>query len=161
MILLREGALTAVPDRAMEYVSEQTWARMTRRWRGRNCTALAYVAREILDGRTLLHGGIGRLVAHMVGIFEANQLARQFAYEISSRVPLPIVDEQLTVAARGLQLTGILFCWTQQRELAECACLVDLVKVEGKGQLRSLLLAAEGDWVQLRTVPAVVADDLS
>jgi hypothetical protein len=56
---IEQGVLNAVPNRVAQYASEQTWDRVVRHWRGRNCTEIAQLARAILTGKDKLHAGIG------------------------------------------------------------------------------------------------------
>ena len=77
-----------------------------------------------------------------------------FACEVAERVPLP-TDQTLIAAARAVQATGIYICVAAGRNLANCECFIDLVKAEGKKQIKALLLAAMNDWDDLgRLVPA-------
>ncbi|MEV6184205.1 hypothetical protein, partial [Streptomyces sp. NPDC052015] len=59
--------------------------------------------------------------------------------------PLP-VDAKLSAAARGLQIAGIYICIVGNRDLADCACLRDVLKVEGKERLQRLIQGAMEDW---------------
>lgn len=149
---IEQGALNAVPNRVARYASEQTWDRVVRHWRGRNCTEIAQLARAILTGKDTLHAGIGRLVGHLVSLVNGSKLARRLAEEMASRVPLPGVDEQATMAARGLQLCGMFLCVAQDRALSNCACFVDVAKSEGKERVNDLVRSAATDWVNLHVL---------
>src|SRR5262249_10889689 len=117
--IIEKGALAAVPERATEYVGEQLWDRVQRRWRRRNCTALAYLARKLLEGKAKLHKGIGKIIGYLVGLIGGTLLARMLAEKLGAKLPLPFVDQKLTVVARGLQLAGIFFCSAQERPLTD------------------------------------------
>jgi len=73
------------------------------------------------------------------------KIERVFAQELARRVPLP-VDAQLSAAARGLQIAGIYVCVVGNRDLADCACLRDVLKAEGKERLQQLVQGAMEDW---------------
>ncbi|WP_162929136.1 hypothetical protein [Streptomyces sp. YIM 130001] len=59
------------------------------------------------------------------------------------------MDAQLTAAARGLQIAGIVICLTGNREPAVCACLRDVLKSEGPEQIKKLIEGAAVDWLEL------------
>jgi hypothetical protein len=53
-----------------------------------------------------------------------------------------------------VQATGIYVCVAEGRHLTDCECFIDVVKAEGKRQIKALLLAATDDWDDLgRLVP--------
>jgi hypothetical protein len=58
----------------------------------------------------------------------------------------------MAATARGLQLTGMGVRLLQGYNLADCACFVDVVKVEGKSQLKKLIVAGAEDWASLHLV---------
>ncbi|MFC1435519.1 hypothetical protein ACEZDB_33255 [Streptacidiphilus sp. N1-3] len=72
-------------------------------------------------------------------------IERVFAYELASRIPLPI-DAKLSAAARGLQVAGIYVCFVNKRNLADCACMQEILKEKGKFQLENLMRGALDDW---------------
>jgi hypothetical protein len=76
------------------------------------------------------------------------RIERVFAQELAGRIPLPF-DAKLAAAARGLQIAGIYICVVGNRDLTDCACLRDVLKVEGKGRLQRLMQSAMEDWQQL------------
>lgn len=150
--VIEHGALNAVPNRAAQYASRETWERVVRRWRGRNCTEIAQLARAILTGKDKLHAGIGWVVGLIVSLVNGSRFARRLAQEMASRVKLPGIDEQATMAARGLQLCGMFLCVAQDRPLGTCACFVDVVKSEGKAQVENLVKSAATDWINLHMI---------
>ncbi|MFI7231127.1 hypothetical protein ACIBO5_48685 [Nonomuraea angiospora] len=141
--------MAAATDHACEYASKETWAKLTKRWSGKRCQTLAQVARDVLEGKEQIHAGIGKTAGFFVGLFKGGALARAFATEIASRLPLPILDEKLTATARGLQIVGIGVCCMQGYDLSRCACFVDVAKSEGKAQLKKLVLTGAEDWTSL------------
>jgi hypothetical protein len=135
-----------VPDRAAQYISERTWRQIRRHRRRRNCTAPARLARRILDGKTALHKHVGKLFGYLIGLLEGSPIARMFAEKLAAKIPIPILDQKATIAARGLQLAGIFFCYTQDRPLKQCACFIDVFDIEGPERIKQLLTAAASDW---------------
>lgn len=144
------GALAAMEERAGEYVSEKTWDKTRRSWGTRNCRALAGLARGILDGKKQIHRGVGKVTGFVMGGFGSPRIARLLAEEIAARVPLPFIDDSATIAARGVQATGIMMCLLQGRELVDCACFADVVIAEGKERTKRLLVRAMSDWSGFR-----------
>ncbi len=156
---IAQGAIEAAKERAADYISEQTWQRVSRSWRGRNCVALAELAQAIMDGRDMLRKGISQLLKPVFDLLEewlaksaalrhvfdlpvlryvnqalAARLARVVAQEVFERMArrLTVADHQLTATARAIQMTGIIFCVMQERHLTTCACFASIVKTDGK-----------------------------
>jgi hypothetical protein len=154
-ILMDEaGWRSAVAGRAAKYVSKQTWVRVTSGWHGYRCRALARLARRILTGKEKLHGAVGVGTYRVWGWLGRPRIERVFAREVAERVPLP-TDHPLIGAARAVQVTGIYVCVAAGRDLTNCECFIDVVKAEGKKQIKALLLDAIDDWDDLgRLVPA-------
>ena len=71
-----------------------------------------------------------------------------FAEQVGQRLPLPW-DQQLAAVARGMQATGIVLCFMNDRPLGQCSCLIDLVNTEGKALVRRLVADAAKDWLNL------------
>jgi hypothetical protein len=139
-----------IAERATDYVTDKMWARVTRDWSGQRCVTLAQLAREILEGRERLHEGLAEAASWLLGFFGRSLVERQFAYELVKRLPLPVIDEKLIAVGRGLQATGIVVCLARSRPMISCACFTDIVKSEGKTQVKELIVAATEDWVGLR-----------
>jgi len=55
--------------------------------------------------------------------------------------------------ARGIQVTGIAICVGGRADLACCQCFIDLALDLTKTQVKKLLIAAEGDWVNHARFP--------
>lgn len=164
------GGLGTVPERACEYVSDATWDRVTRGWFGWRlswrlgrwrCTALAMLARAILEGDQKLHEGLleplKRLLEFLEWPFAAKAFALELARGLESLALLP-VDQKLKATARGLQLTGIFVCAVQGSNLERCPCLRDFVAVEvtqlGEEFLNRFISAGANDWADLGRLPA-------
>jgi hypothetical protein len=145
--------LQAIPDRAIEYVSEQTWKKVTRGWKRRRCTGLAELARQILNGKSWLHKTMADLFGKLLRRWGVGDIERRFAEELVRRLPFPYLDQKLTATARALQITGIFICVMGDNDLRNCACFVDLVLNEGKEKLKDLMIAATNDWAHLHHLP--------
>jgi hypothetical protein len=98
-----------------------------------------------LKGKDQLHDVVGRTVGGLFGLLGRPLIKRVFAQELARRIPLPI-DGQLSAAARGLQIAGIYVCVVGNQNLAECACLRDVLKVEGKARFQQLVQGSLEDW---------------
>jgi hypothetical protein len=148
-----DGWRNAVAGRAAKYMSKRTWNRVTAGWHGARCRALARLARTILTGNEKLHDAVGAGTHRVWSWLGRPRIERVFAREVAERVPLP-TDRALIAAARAVQATGIYVCLAANRDLTNCECFIDMVKSEGKRQLKALLLAAMDDWRELgRLVP--------
>ncbi|MFC7480869.1 hypothetical protein ACFQX7_13745 [Luedemannella flava] len=147
------GALAALEERANDYISDKTWEAVRCSWNTRNCEALAKLSLAILEGKKRLHLGVGKLTGFLLGLFGPPRFAVLLTEEIASRVPLPFIDDNAIIAARGIQVTGVVMCLLQGRDLIDCACFADVVMAEGKERMKALLVAAEHDWSGLRNLP--------
>lgn len=116
-----------------------------KRHRRRGCDDLAELARSILKGKDRLHEAVGRAAGGLFSWLGRPRIERVFAQELARRIPLP-VDAQLSAAARGLQIAGVYLCIVGNRDLADCACLRDVLRVEGKERLQRLMQGAMEDW---------------
>ncbi len=143
--VIENGGTAVIAERAADYVSDETWKTLIKRHRRRGCDDLAELARGILKGKDRLHEAVGRAASGLFGLLGRPRIERVFAQELARRIPLPI-DAKLAAAARGLQIAGIYICVVGNRDLADCACLRDVLKVEGKERLQRLIQGAMGDW---------------
>lgn len=151
---LKDGGAQAIADRAAAYVNDATWKALVRKHRRGGCDELAELARAILDGKEQLHKAVGRVAGGLLGLFGWSRIERVFAQELASRIPLPW-DAQLAAAARGLQIAGIYVCLVGNRDLADCACLRDVLEAEGKERVKKLIQGAVEDW---KALPGVMSD---
>ncbi len=143
--VVEHGGTAVIAERASAYVSDETWKTLVKRHRRRGCDDLAQLARSILKGKDWLHEAVGRAAGGLFGLLGRPRIERVFAQELARRIPLP-VDAKLAAAARGLQIAGIYICIVGNRDLAACACLRDVLKVEGKERLQRLIQGAMEDW---------------
>ncbi|NGN67649.1 hypothetical protein G5C51_27575 [Streptomyces sp. A7024] len=151
--VLKDGGAAAIADRAATYASDETWTALVKKHRRRGCHGLAELARAILNGKEQLHAAVGWAAAGLLGLMRRPRIEQIFAQELVRRIPLP-ADAKLIAAARGLQIAGIYVCLVGNRDLADCACLRDVLKVEGKARIKRLIEGAIEDWRELpRLVP--------
>jgi len=146
---LNDGGASAIADRASAYIADKTWdALVTQHHRKKDCADLAQLARRILLGKEQIHEFLGRSAGSLMGFLGRPRIERVFVQEIVSRVPLPF-DVKLSTAAHALRIAGIYVCITGGQDLAGCACLKDVLKVEGQAQAQKLILSSVQDWREL------------
>lgn len=73
--------------------------------------------------------------------------------ELAANIPLGPIDAKMVAVARGVQVTGIVLCLIDGRELTECRCFVDLALSETKERVKAILIAAMSDWRGLARFP--------
>lgn len=150
--LLTDGWQETVAGRAAGYLTEATWRTLIRGVRSRHCKALARLARDILRGRQRLHDVVGSAARRSVSLLGGRRFARTLAAELAAKLPLPF-DEQAIAVARGIQVSGVLLCLAEGRNLTRCACFVDLTREEAKEQVKRVMVAALDDWRGLARFP--------
>jgi hypothetical protein len=138
----------AVADRITDYAGT-AWERLKRSRRKRNCKALARLAASILKARQQLHQLIGRSSGWIAGLFGADDFTRSFAAELAANIPLGPIDAKAIAVARGLQISGIVLCLMDGRDLTECECFIALALTETKERVKRILVAAMSDWAGL------------
>ncbi|MEV8288201.1 hypothetical protein [Streptomyces niveus] len=105
-----------------------------------------------------MHDVVGRAAGGLFALLGRPRIERVFAQELARRIPLP-VDAQLSAAARGLQIAGIYVCVVGNRSLADCACLRDVLILDGQERLQQLLQGALENWQWLpRRMSAGIAE---
>jgi hypothetical protein len=150
--VLTAGWQETVADRAADYVTQATLRRLVRRRLKRQCKALAQLASTILAGRQHSHELIGRSAGWLVSCLGGSEVTQVFARELASRLPLPS-DARLIAVGRGLQITGVLLCVFEGRELTRCQCFIDLAVTESTERVKRILVAALDDWSGLAAFP--------
>ncbi|MFB6948207.1 hypothetical protein ACFCXP_01095 [Streptomyces niveus] len=143
--VVERGGTAVIAERAVAYASGDSWNRLVKRHSRRGCDDLALLARSILQGKDQLHDVVGRAAGGLFALLGRPRIERVFAQELARRIPLP-VDAQLSAAARGLQIAGIYVCVVGNRSLADCACLRDVIILDGQERLQQLLQGALEDW---------------
>lgn len=146
--ILTDGWADAVAGRAAGYVTSETWHRLFRS--GANqCITLARMARRMLQGKDQLHDWLGRFVEWLLSLVGVGAVARDFAGDLMSSIPIPPIDAKIVAVARGIQVTGILLCVVRDEDLTQCQCFIDLAVAEAKTKVKKILVAAMGDWTRL------------
>jgi hypothetical protein len=135
----------AVAGRIADY-ARPALERLSRHRRRRNCKALARIARSILETEP----PNSRLSGWVADVLGASDAALAFAEQLASAFPLPPAVKMVAVA-RGAQVTGVLLCAMDGRDLADCECFVDLALTQPKEQVREMLVGATSDWTGLKT----------
>jgi hypothetical protein len=146
--VLSDGWQEAVADRVTEY-AQNTWERLSRPGRKRNCAALARMAREILNAKEQIHDLAGQLSGEAASLFGIEGAPRAFAEELVANIPIAAMDAKMVAAVRGIQITGILLCMMDNRDLATCQCFIDLALTESKEQVKRILVAGMYNWTGL------------
>ncbi|MEU8210335.1 hypothetical protein AB0B85_14180 [Micromonospora sp. NPDC049044] len=148
-VAIASGAVAAVEKRAAHYAGEEVWTQLAHRKIGRNCRWLARLARMALDGKDWLHARVGDIFFYILVKLKAPEIVRVFGARAAEKIPLPF-DEQLIAVARGMQVTGIVICIMNGRDLTKCESFLDLINTEGKERLKQLIQQAAGDWTNLQ-----------
>jgi hypothetical protein len=154
--LLTEGWKETVASRATDYVTEETWQRLSRQRPRRRCRLLAKLAAAVLAGKKKLHDLVGALAGWLTSLIGSGNITKVFVRELASSIPLP-PDVKLVAVARGLQVTGILLCVANGDDLTRCQCFIDLALAEAKTQVKKILIAATNDWTGLAAFPPKTA----
>ena len=141
-----------VAERAAGYVCEETWNQLLRARRKRTCRALAEAANDLLRGSQKIHRFLGFLAARGIRFLGGSDAVQAFVQELVAAIPLP-TDAKFVAAARGLQVTGVLLCVMNDRDLRRCECFIDLALNETKAQVKKILIMAMGDWARLQAFP--------
>lgn len=138
----------ALADRISDYAGT-TWERLKRSRRRRNCKALARLAAAVLKGKQQIHQLVGRSFGWIAGLFGADDFTRSFAAELAANIPLGPIDVKAVAVARGLQISGIVLCIMDNRDLTKCECFSELALAETKERVKQILIAGMNDWAGL------------
>lgn len=142
----------AAADRISDYAGT-TWERLKRSRRRRNCKALARLAAAVLEEKQKIHQLVGHSFGWIAGLFGADDFTRAFASELAANIPLGPIDAKAVAVARGLQISGVVLCIMDNRDLTECECLIDLALTETKERMKQILIAGISDWTGLARFP--------
>jgi hypothetical protein len=138
----------AVRQKLVDIVGEKTVDLLTEDWDGTQCDELAKAARKLLGLKSLFQKFLGYLVTRIMASLGHGDQVSGFAGELVKAVPVPWFAK-VAAAARIIQLTGIWLCFINDRKLADCECMTDLVKFESIEVLGALLAAGAQDWRQI------------
>jgi hypothetical protein len=144
----------AVADRISDY-ADTAWESLKRSRRRRNCKALARLAAAVLKGKQKIHQLVGRSSGWIAGLWGADDFTRAFAADLAANIPLGPIDAKAVAVARGLQISGIVLCIMDNKDLTECECFIDLALTDTKERVQQILVAGMSNWIGLArfTVP--------
>ncbi|TCO53075.1 hypothetical protein [Actinocrispum wychmicini] len=154
--ILTDGWQETVASRATNYVTKETWRALFGSRRTKHCKVLADLANSILSGKQKLHNLLGSLVKWIMSRLGAGKVEQKLVQELAARLPLPW-DAKLVAVARGVQVTGILLCLADGRDLSRCQCFIELALTETKTRVKKMLSAAIEDWANLAAFPSSTA----
>ena len=104
------------------------------------------MAREIRNAKDQLHKLAAELAGEAASVAGVRGNALAFTKELAKNIPLKPIDAKMTALARGIQITGVLLCVMDKRDLTKCQCFIDLAKAESKEQVDRILVAGMSDW---------------
>jgi hypothetical protein len=132
---------------------------LSKNWDGRHCGEIARIARGLLAVRSYFYRALQIALNWIMSKLGYGQLTRFFVCQLITAAPV-VWYAKLVAAARILQVSGICLCLMNDRSLAECECLHDLVLLEGKEAIGHLMTAAAHSWTEIAMrVPGI--QDLS
>jgi hypothetical protein len=135
-------------DKITDIVSESVVERLTAKWDGRQCKKLAKAARKLLMTRNVIRQLIAYFINRLMLALGYSSPARIFVCELVCRMPVPWYSK-VVAAARVIQLSGICLCYSKNRQLTECECMVDLLRYETKEGVRKLMAVGFDDWHEI------------
>jgi hypothetical protein len=151
--LLMDGAWQkTVANRATNYVSDPTWKGLFGGRRTARCKILAKLAADILAGKQWVHDALGSMGGWFMALLGSSKFEQSLVRELIKKLPLPW-DAKLIATARGVQITGILLCLADGRDITRCECFIALALEETKARVKKILAAALSDWVHLAEFP--------
>ena len=146
--VVTDGWESTVAERASKYVAEATIKELFGKHRAIHCQALADLAATTLEYKKKLHGLVGQIARWVVSLIGGGRLTQALARELASNLPL-LTDAKFIAVARGAQLTGIMLCLADGRDLTRCQCFIDLALNETKTRIKQIMGAALHDWANL------------
>lgn len=149
--VITDGWKDVVEAKVSDYVTKQAFQSVAR-GHAKSCKSLAEFASQVLKGKKWVHDVVGSAVRWLVSLLTGNWTAQFFARKLASKIPLPW-DAKLIAIARGIQITGILICLADGRDLARCQCFADLAVEEAKSRVKQILTTALDDWQELASFP--------
>lgn len=150
--ILTDGWQETAASRATNYVTKETWKALFVSRRTKHCKVLADLANSILTGKQKMHDLVGAFARWIMSRLGAGKFEQKLAQELSVKLPLPW-DAKLVAVARGVQVTGILLCLADGRDLGRCQCFIELALTETKTRVKKMLSAAIEDWTNLAAFP--------
>lgn len=139
--LERQGAFAKVERRASVHIAPQ-WHRVVGQSTAQ-CVALARFARSMLNGNDRVRAALSTVAEGFVVDEE-----KDFVNALVRRLPLP-GSAEIVVAARALQIAGIVMCASGNVPVRRCPVLIDVVEVEGRELIKPLISEGASDWTGL------------
>lgn len=152
--ILTDGWRDVVETRVSDYITTETFRRLTKRHR-RACKSLAAFAGRVLESKNRLHQLVGLAAQCIIGLLSGNWMVQVIARKLATKIPLPW-DAKMVAVARGIQILGILVCLSDGNELTHCQCFIDLAIDETKERVKQILASAVDDWRELARLPAAI-----
>jgi len=150
--VLRQGADKVIADRAADYVSARVWAALVDEARQPgDCREMAELAQGLRNAQQLVNTEIGRMAGEVVQGCGGSRAAVAFTAELVGSVQfvtLPL-RAQMQLAARAFEIAGICACLINGRDLADCACLAQMLRSEGKAKAQQIVQGSLEDWQRL------------
>jgi hypothetical protein len=143
--ILSQSVIPAFQSQITEYVSEELVNRLAKDWNSDQCDEIAKLARGLLAVKSRFYKLMQVAMNWVMTKMGYGDTARFFACQLVVAIPV-VWYAKLVTAARILQLSGICLCFMNDRSLAECRCLHDLVLFEGKEAIGRLMTAAVHSW---------------
>jgi hypothetical protein len=138
----------AVADELADRAGD-SWLRLTRSRRKRNCKKLAQLARTILKLQDQVHKLAGELAGQVASVAGVRGAPLDFTKALVKHIPIGPVDAKLTAAARAIQVAGIVLCLMEGRDLTKCDCFIDLALAESKERVGQILQTGLARWTEL------------
>lgn len=142
--LERAGAFVEIERRANVNAAE-AWHRVVRQ-PSVQCHGIARFARLLLKGEDRARAAMATVAEGFVVADE-----KELVSAVVRRLPLP-GSAEVVIAARVLQLAGIIMCVGNSVPLGRCPVLIDIVAVEGRALLTSLIREGTDEWTGLATL---------
>jgi len=136
-----KGAFVEVERRASVHIAQQ-WHRVVGQ-PSAQCLGIARFARLMLNG----HDRVRAALATAAEGFAVEE-EKDFVNALVRRLPLP-GSAEIVIAARTLQLAGIVMCATGNVPLRQCPVLIDVVTAEGRELIKPLITEGATDWTGL------------
>lgn len=144
--IIKSGAIDATVDRVAKYVTDETWRKLSRKWKVSRCEWLNALAKAALNAKSRYHELTAELIVKLLSPTLRHKTEQQFAKELAKSIPLP-GDAKFVAVAHGLRIVGVGLCIAQDLAPEKCACFESLVLEYGKEATKKLLIAEGDTWM--------------
>ncbi|GAA4923868.1 hypothetical protein GCM10023223_51560 [Stackebrandtia albiflava] len=141
----RRDLIPKVQRQAAFATTGESWIRVVHQPIPR-CEGIAKTARSLLRGAEIVNTWLTRATG-LTGV------EREFVRQLVGSLPVPGTTD-MVMAARALQVVGVMMCLGNGVRLRDCPTFVDIVRVDGRPLMKHLLTTAAQDWTTLATTPA-------